>query len=161
MDLEYFKIYIDRLSDGRIESISHLFSPDFLEQNAEDLSFTSPVEVEGKVYLAGNELVLQLDVRTEAVLPCSICNQPVILPVELRNLYHVEALDKIKSAIFIFKDILREAILLEVPKFTECSNGNCPMRSKYSRYLSDDTKLDADTKSDDGGYRPFADLDLN
>lgn len=158
MDIEGFKIYVDRLHDGNIETIEETFDPAFLEQDTEDLAYRQEVTVNGEAYTAENELIIHLNVHTEAALPCKICNRSVNVPVDLNGLYLVESLDKMKSGIFIFKDLLREAILLEAPTFAECSGGMCPERKTMSGFFTDPNQK----QNDDGdeGYQPFANLEL-
>lgn len=161
MDIEGFKIYVDRLHDGNVEVIEETFAPAFLEQDREDLAYKKDVRITGEAYTAENELVIHLDVHTEATLPCKICNQPVNVPVELKGLYLVESLEKMKSGIFIFKNLLREAILLEAPSFAECSGGQCPERRTMSAFLADVNDAETPGKEqDDEGYQPFANLEL-
>jgi DUF177 domain-containing protein len=161
MDIEGFKIYVDRLNDGKVENIHETFDPAFLEQQKDDLLYSKDVEVEGETYIAENELLIHLDVHTEATVPCTVCNQPVDVPIDLKNMYLIESLENAKSGIFIFKDLLREAILLEAPAFAECSNGNCPEREKLSNYFADSKGMGKkDSDPGDEGYQPFANLEL-
>ncbi len=161
MNIEGFKIYIDRLHDGNIETIQETFNPAFLEQDTEDLAYRKDVTIAGETYTAESELIIHLNVQTEAILPCKICNQPVNVPVDLKRLYLVKSLEKMKSGIFIFKDLLREAILLEAPSFAECLGGNCPERKTVSEFLADPSQAkNNDGEPGDEGYQPFANLEL-
>lgn len=161
MDSEAYKIYVDRLHSGNVEPIREIFDPAFLEQNTEELAYTKNIEVNGEAYVAENELIIHLDIHTVASVPCKICNQPIEIPVDLRGVYLVESLDNVKSGVFNFKELLREAILLEAPQFTECSNGKCPERDTITNFLS--SSSDGEKKegsSGDEGYHPFANLKL-
>jgi len=153
MQEDFFKIFVEQLRDGQIQAISEQFTSDFLEVCEEDLSFQDDVEVSGKAYLADDDLILQFDIETQAVLPCSICNVPVKVDVRVLHFYHVVPLSEVKSGIYNFKEILREAILLETPRFVECNQGKCPQRPELSVYL----KKDSDKGTSE--YHPFADLD--
>jgi cytochrome oxidase Cu insertion factor (SCO1/SenC/PrrC family) len=79
----------------------------------------------------------------------------VPINIEIDNFYHSEPLSEIKGAIYNFKDLLRETILLEVPSFAECE-GNCPRRQEVSKYLKEPSD---DQQDSEDGYQPFADLD--
>lgn len=152
-----FIIYVDRLKDGQTLKIEENSSPAFLDIHEEELSFPSPVAIRGKAYLAEDHLVLQLDIRTEFVMPCSICNEKVTVPVEIKNFYHVEPLAEIPSHIFDYTELLREDILLQVPPFIECRGGKCPERGNISPYLKKEEKSPTAAKNDHVHY-PFADL---
>ncbi len=149
MPVDAFKIYTEQLRDGRVETITETFASDFLDVNEEDLTFTKPVLVEGEVYLAGEDLILHFEIKTFANIPCLICNDKVLVEVYVPNFYHAEPLEQIKHAVFDFRELIREAILLETPSFAEC-NGMCSKRKEIKKYLKESGK--------DEGYRPFADL---
>jgi uncharacterized metal-binding protein YceD (DUF177 family) len=153
---DVFKIYIEQLRESHEEKISEKLNPDFLEIHEPDLAFDKPVELEGVAYLAEQELVLHWEIRTEAILPCSICNEPVRVPLHIQNFYYAEPTSEIKSGIYNFKELLRETILLEVPAFAECTGGNCPKRKEYRKYLKEPSDQLSDEEE---GYHPFADLD--
>jgi uncharacterized metal-binding protein YceD (DUF177 family) len=153
---DVFKIYIEQLRKGHEEEIHEELDPSFLGIHEPDLAFDKPVELEGVAYLAEHELVLHWDIRAEAIIPCSICNEPVKVPLHIQNFYYSEPIRDIKTGVYNFKDLLRETILLEVPAFTECHAGHCPKRQEYQTYLKEES---SDHSSDEEGYQPFADLD--
>ncbi len=149
-----FKIFVERLREGRTEQISEIFSPDFLEVRDEALSFPDNVYVKGEAYLVENNLILHLDIKTSAQLPCTICNESVIVPIEVRRFTHVEPIANIKGSVFNYKNVLREIIILESPAFAECE-GNCPQRKEVSKYFLKDKEKG---QSPEEGYHPFSDL---
>src|SRR5262249_1756536 len=151
---DVFKIYIEQLRDGHEEKIHEQLDPRFLDVQEPDLLFDKPVELEGVAYLAEHELVFHWDIWTEVLIPCSICNEPVRVPIHIQNFYYSEPISEIKSGVYNFKNLLRETILLEVPTFTECNQGHCPKREEYRKYL----KESSNRPSDEEGYHPFADL---
>ncbi len=139
-----FHIYIDRLREGKTEKIEDDLDPSFLDINEPELKFQEKVKTKGEAYLADDHFVLRLKAETTALMPCIICNNmtPVILNVE--NFYFSISLNELLSPIFDFSDPLREAILLELPQYTECEHGKCPERENMKVYLnkkppSDDT----------------------
>lgn len=159
-----FKIYVDQLKDGHEENIHEEFLPEFIGITEKDLTFKDPVKVEGKAYLADDSLILNFDIETTAIMPCTVCNAPVAVEIKIRNFYHMESVDEIKSGIYNIQDILRETILIETPHFAECNNGKCSEREKISKYLknpnSDGDELNGKKSSDDDGYKPFSNLEL-
>lgn len=150
-----FKIYIEQLREGHEEKIHEKLDPSFIDIHEADLIFETPVELKGVAYLAEHELVLHWDIRTEVLIPCSICNELVKVPIQVQNFYYSEPTSEIKAGIYNFKNLLRETILLEVPAFTECHGGNCPKRQEYQKYL----KEPSNPLSQEEGYNPFVDLD--
>lgn len=153
---DFFKIYVDRLRDGYEQELNETFSPDFLDIDEPDLTFKEEVQTKGKAYLAEQELLIQWEeISTSAIIPCSICNERVKVPIHIHHFYHAEPMNEIKSGIFNYKELLRETILLEIPPFFECNQGNCPKRKEISKYL----KSTSEDQEDDEGYHPFADLD--
>ena len=154
-----FKIYVDQLRNGHETIIDEQLEPDFLDIQDQDLMFNKPVKLKGKAYVAEKELILHWDVKTEALVPCKICNDLVSIDIQIEDLYFTKPLSEIKTGIFNFKDLLRETILLEVPAFTECNGGNCLHRKEMKKYLKE--KPTSSSKEDKSEYyQPFADLDL-
>lgn len=152
---DVFKIYIEQLREGREEKIHEKLDPSFLDTQEPELVFDKPVELQGVAYLAEHELVFHWDIRTEVLVPCSICNEFVRVLIHIQNFYYSEPTEEIKSGIYNFKNLLRETILLEVPAFTECNEGQCPKRQEYKKYLKEPSNAD----SEEEGYHPFADLE--
>ncbi len=152
-----FVIYIDRLRDGQTLKIDEVCPTDFLEIHEDELSFLEPVTIQGKAYLADDHLVLQLDIRAQFVMPCSICNEKATLPIEIKNFYYVVPVEEIPTHMFDYSELLREEILLQVPTFAECQGGKCPERTTLTPYLKKEDKLPASLKKDHVHY-PFADL---
>ncbi|MBA3722077.1 MAG: hypothetical protein H0W88_06730 [Parachlamydiaceae bacterium] len=153
---DVFKIFIEQLRDGHERIISEKLSPEFLDVHEKELTFEKDVEVEGVAYLAEDELIINWSIHAEPMLPCSICNEKVPVDINLHNLYHSEPVANIKTGVFHFKDLLRETILLEVPPFAECNQGNCPKREEVKKYMKERSTNEPDEEE---GYRPFADLD--
>lgn len=137
MNTPELKIYVDRLKDGHTQKIEEELFSDFLEIAEEELSFPLPVTVKGDAYLAEDHLVLHLKAKTEAKLPCSICNEQFLFPIDI-DFYHTVALDELKNPIFDYSLTLRESILLQVPPFAECNAGQCPERPTVNKYLKTD-----------------------
>ena len=155
---ELFKIFIDRLKDGHSQKISEEVSSEFLDMDEQDLSFAEKVTVEGESYLADDHIILHLKITTSSFVPCSICNEIFEFPIEIDDFYHAESLEEIPAAIFDFSSQIREAILLQVPPFSECHEGNCPERKLITPFLKklDETSL---KKTQLNTHFPFADLE--
>jgi len=157
MTNEALKIFVDQLKQGKVEKIDRSVPSDFLQVEEPDLSFESDISIQGEIYIAGDGLVCHLNVGATGVIPCSICNEPVEVPIRVKGLYHVEPLEKIRTGIFNLSDVIRENILLETPTFAECQNGSCPQRNVIGKYLKKDD-ADHQIDSEEEGYHPFADL---
>jgi uncharacterized metal-binding protein YceD (DUF177 family) len=150
-----FKIYIDQLRDGHEQEISESFSPAFLDLHDDELAFEKNVDVNGTAYIAEDELLIRWSVEAEALVPCAICNEVVAVPIRIEDAYQAIPRAEIRSGIYSFKELLREALILEVPSFVECHGGKCPKRKEVKKYLKEDS---SQGEADDEGYRPFADL---
>lgn len=149
-----FKILVEQLRDGRMETLSEVFSPDFLDVKEKDLFFVKNVTVDGQAYLADDTLIMHCTITAYAILPCVICNEPVEIEVVVDNFYHAEPLSEIKGDVFNFSTVIRDAILLKTPGLAECQ-GNCPERKNIKKYLKSSEQKDGHIED---GYRPFADL---
>jgi uncharacterized metal-binding protein YceD (DUF177 family) len=129
------KIYLDRLRDGRVEEIQETLSPDFLRVQENELTFGKEIQASVTAYLAEDHLMIRLDATTTASMTCAICNEKIELPISLQNFTHIEEILEIKSSIYDCTELLREAILLQIPAYFECSEGNCPERKVLNPYL--------------------------
>jgi len=156
IDLEPFKIFIDRLREGISSSIEEELSPDFMDIHEKELNFYKPILVKGEASVVDQHLVLRLEAEAPAMLLCNICGKPVEKIIKVAPFYHNVPVQEIKGAIFLFDQVIREAILLETPQFAECDDGNCPSRTEIARYLKNPNT----NKSDDEGFLPFADIDF-
>lgn len=148
-----FTVFVEELRHASSKQIDETVPADFLDVKEKDLAFKDPVTMQGEAYIAGDMLVLHLVIVAYGILPCTICNSPVKVEIKLDNLYHAEPLEQVKSGIFDFRNVVREAILLEAPPFAEC-DGKCSQRKEIKKYLAKEGKK----KSKDDGYHPFADL---
>lgn len=151
-----FKIYVDQLKHGRERVIHEVYPSTFIDVNDPELSFGKNVVVDGIAYLAEQELVIDCNIEAQSFIPCSICNELVEVPISIEHYYHIVPLSEIKSGIYSMQECLREAILLEVPAFAECCEGNCPKRSQFARFLKKPSPQD----DDDEKYYPFDHLDI-
>ncbi len=151
--LEPFKIFIDRLKGGQTHKIDEAVDPLFLAVDEKELGFPSKVDVKGEAYLADDHLIIRLKVKTVALMPCAICNEMIEKELKVDNFYHTQPIEEIPSAIFDFTELLREALLLDLPKYIECNQGNCPERTTIAPFLRPQARIEKTT------YFPFADMD--
>ena len=157
--MEKFKIYIDRLKNGHVEKFDETIAPTFLDIEEEELTFHEDVKVDGEVYLAEDHLVIHFSVETAANLPCSICNDPVHIPIIIQNAYSTIPLTDINSAIYDLSEEIRETTLLQVPLFAECNKGNCPERERIKSFLNPSSQTESNPEQSSVVHFPFADLD--
>lgn len=159
MSDDHFKIFVEQLREGQEEEIQEEFPPKFLDVHERDLKFSVPVKIAGQAYLADDMLVIHLDIKTMATIPCLICNEPVNIAIEIKGFYHAVPLKEIKGGIYDFSEILRETILLDTPLLAECNDGQCPQRQTLKKYLKEENILGNGT--DEEGYKPFAGLEFD
>jgi uncharacterized metal-binding protein YceD (DUF177 family) len=149
-----FIICIDQLKGGAVQKIDTSLSSEFFDIHEADLSFNDAVKVSGEAYVTDEDLVLHLNASTSAEIPCCVCNRWVSLPLAINGYYYTEPLTDIATPFFDIRTILREALLVELPKVAECK-GNCPERETIAPYLRKEAKSDVPTH-----YFPFNDLKL-
>ena len=149
-----FILYLDRLKGGQKALLDGSYSPGFLQISEEDLLFKTPVEVRGEAYISGEHLVIHFSEKSKALMPCRICNEMTEVVLTVAAGYHTLSLPTYGQNTFSFADILREALLLELPKFVECHNGHCPQRAVIEPYLHKQEK-----KKDDETHYPFSELE--
>jgi uncharacterized metal-binding protein YceD (DUF177 family) len=128
-------VYIDRLKDGQEEIFEGTIPTSFL---GEDPKFQETLTFTGKAYVTGDHLILNFEASTGAWLPCSICNELVLVPLTLTNFYHAESTKEIPS-VFDFSGLLRDDLLLQLPQFTECM-GKCPERETVEKFFKQPCK---------------------
>ncbi|MDE3056082.1 MAG: hypothetical protein KGI80_05295 [Verrucomicrobiota bacterium] len=145
-----FTIALDLLLEGKKEKIQESVDSSLLEIEEGELSFPSPILVEGEIYIADEELIFHMQAKTVVRMPCAICNELWEFPLYVAPLYHTQALSELKEMRFDWREPLREALLLEVPHYVECREGQCPQRPLLAPYLKD--------KGQDGEHFPFSAL---
>lgn len=128
-----FKIYVDRLREGREEIVNFTATEGFIGVPEE---FGAPVKVSGVAYLAHEHLILRLNIVTECKAMCAICNELTPVAVLIKDFYQTVELAKIPHFVFNFEDLVRDAILLQTPHTVECSGGHCPQREQLEMYFS-------------------------
>lgn len=137
---DVFKIFIHHLTEGKQQKIEENLLPIFLEIEDADLAFKEPVHVQGWAEISEGMLILRFNIQTEALIPCAICNQHVRIKIDVPNFYYTEKLSHIRTGFFSCKELLREEILLMVPKKIECRPEGCPERKAMAKYLSNKKK---------------------
>lgn len=130
-----FQIWIDRLKNGQTQTITESFPSDFLDIQEEELKMHSPVHVVGEAYLTESELILHFNASTKLKMPCAICNEMIEVDLSIKDCYHAVPVNEIPSGIYDYKEDLRESLLIEVPQYVECNQGNCPERKIIAPYM--------------------------
>jgi uncharacterized metal-binding protein YceD (DUF177 family) len=129
------KIFTEQLRNGKREVIEHTLPSEFLDIHESDLSFQGPIDLKGEAYATDEHLILHLSAHAEVQMPCSICNQMTQVSLKAEDIYHTIPFDDLKSTIFDFTDLLREEIVLLIPQFVECQQGQCPDRTDVSKFM--------------------------
>jgi len=144
-----FKIYIDRLEGDRTEKINITTDSAFLDINEKELCFNDSVAIRGQAEMQNDFLILRLQIETVYESICSVCNRLTKQKLILKNCNFCIPRSDIKQAAFDFQDLARQAILLEIPAFLECNEGNCKERKNVEQFTK---KPKGDT------HFPFANL---
>lgn len=148
-----FTILIDRLRGGQTQKIEEILDSEFLAIEEPELYFSAPVAVRGEAYLTDDHLILKLKAKAIAMMPCAICNEMIKVELNVEDFYHTQPIQEIPSGQFDFSEALREALLIELPKYIECNGGNCPERATLAPYLRPKEREEKTT------YLPFNDID--
>jgi uncharacterized metal-binding protein YceD (DUF177 family) len=115
--------------DGK-EEFEFDVDPKFVDA---DLDFTS-VHVVGESSVEDDLLVITFEASTSTYIPCSICNTPTPIDLKTELVHHTIPLTEIKGQIFDISELVREEIILIIPQFIECHDGNCPVRPLIAAY---------------------------
>jgi len=142
-----FKILIDRLKGGQTLKLEEMADPAFLGPDEPELRFKTPVSVKGEVYLTDDHLIIHLKTDTKVTMPCAVCNTMIDIDLKVDNFYHTEPIEEVRSAVYDYSEVLREALLIELPRTVECG-GKCPDRVMIAPYL----------RPQDRTNFPFADI---
>lgn len=146
-----FVILIDRLKGQANHKIDLKVEPAFLGPEEDELKFSHPVTVKGEAYMTDAHLILHLNAATVIQMPCSVCNEMIDVDLKIDNFYHTEPVEDIKGAIFDFREALREALLIELPRTVECNGGKCSERESIKPFMKPEDK--------ERTHFPFADMD--
>jgi len=123
------------LSDGKEELLAAVLPSTCIGVSDSEMHFEAPIEVEGKAYLAGEELIVQLSIATEVLQPCCICNTWTTHPLNLKKLIlHIDA-EEMRGDQIDLLPVVREEVLLAVDAYVECSDSGCPERDHLRHYL--------------------------
>ena len=150
---EAFRILIDRLKDGEKHLVEGVFAPAFLDIAEKELQFRGPVRLKTEVYIADDHLVVCVSATTEAHMPCAVCNEMIAVPLKADHFYQTVPLKDVSAEYDVSGDI-REALLIELPRTTECK-GKCPQRDSLAPYMRSEKRSGQTT------HLPFAGLDEN
>jgi len=129
-----FSLNIHSLSENEPILIDGKFDPSFLDVDEKEVKFKDPVEIKGKIYLASDDLILDVSAKTYVTMPCSICNEQIKYLLDIKNYIYTQPLTEITQANYDYSEIIRQAVILELPTKVECNN-NCPERENIAPYL--------------------------
>ncbi|MGE3954313.1 MAG: hypothetical protein AB7F31_03825 [Parachlamydiales bacterium] len=138
-------IHAAGLREGQVEKIDEEVEGSFL--SSEGAQFPGLIQINGEAYLAGDCLIIRLHLKTRALVPCRICNEPTEVLLDLPDFYTAE--EGVQTQLFDCIPLIRESLLVELPPYLECHGGHCPHRAEMVEYLDHPSKE---------GYHPFKDL---
>ena len=144
-------VFVDRLREGQVEEINCSCPPEFLSLEEKELRPCSEISVFGSAQVIDQQLLLQLTATVLIEMPCSVCNELCQTEVRVEDFALTESCDQIRAGIYRYANNLREAILLEIPQFAECSEGHCPSRAEIANYTASHSPQET-------GQNPFANL---
>src|SRR5262249_22276801 len=140
------RIELVNLEHGRAE-FAHVYQPDELGSFDDRVNLVAPVNVAGKVRLAGTEVFVNGHIETRAQIACDRCLTPIELPIDTDfDLQYITGgayesrgaveLTEDEMSVSVFEgdaidvdEIVKEQILLAVPTRMLCQpdcKGICP-----------------------------------
>lgn len=149
---EIFHISMRTLTSGKTIKFDGKIDPKFIEIMESELKFIDPIQIQGKAYIVDDFLIIHLNAMTFATMPCASCNEMKKTKISLENFRINEPLESIPE-VYDFRAALKEALLLELPKFLDCEEGNCPKKTDLKPFLKK-TK----GKKKDSVHYPFSQL---
>ncbi|MCH9611929.1 MAG: hypothetical protein S4CHLAM102_04060 [Chlamydiia bacterium] len=130
------KIILSNLAGDKQELFDEVVTADELRLDGPELGFEDPaVRVKGQAYITSDMLIIQYTLSIWPLFVCKICNERFPSPMEIDKTTHAEELSNIRDGIFDLSEPVREHILLELPRFSECNDGNCPDRVEVNKYI--------------------------
>jgi len=129
-----FLLNIHTLSENHPIIINKSFDPSFIDLDEKEIKFEDPIEIKGKIYLASDDIIINVSSRTYVKLPCSICNEPIKYLLVNKNYMHNQPLKTLNDSIYDYTEIIRQAVILELPAKVECNN-NCSERENIAPFL--------------------------
>lgn len=134
------QIPIDCLRGEEPYTLTESLPSTFIEQEEDEIRFQKPIEVEISAYISGEFLILDCSISTEILIPCSFCNEYYPLQLSLTHYQEEEPLENIKGHLFDASEVIREAILLEIPLYPLCGGVVCNNRATIEPYLTKSTE---------------------
>ena len=149
-------IFIERLREGKVQTIDETLDPAFLDIDEKDIGFKSPIVLSGEAYLAEDWLIVRLKIETQATLVCAVCNDSFPFHLHIDDLTHQEPLENIRDSTYDLLPLIRETILLEVPFYPQCGFSECKNRKEIEKYIKKEPVKEPDKKIN--GHKPFQEL---
>lgn len=129
------KIPLDYLKNNNIYKFEEIAAFEDLGILPEkDVAFIEPIHIRGKAYIAGDMLIMTLNINFLVLLPCAICNEFFEKEIIIKNLTITEKILK-GGSVYGYKDEIRNACFLEIPSYVQCSN-KCSKQNNIKKYLN-------------------------
>jgi uncharacterized metal-binding protein YceD (DUF177 family) len=134
--MQHFEIFIDRLKEGEELSIDEFLEPSCLELKDDDeLSASSPIHVQGRVYSASDWVIIDVKVNASVEMKCAMCNNQFTYAIEIPRFVYEKQMSTIEHGKWDVQNELREAILLEVPFFALCNGDSCRNIAEIQQFI--------------------------
>lgn len=135
MKNDIFSIYIDRLRDGKEEELHVTTSSQEIGVTIEDDTRILDVECSGTAYLSSDYLILSLAISYAFNATCRKCNELSKEKRELPMQSYTLLLESIRGSVYNYNSVIREAILLDIPEYTECREENLAQCNEILAYI--------------------------
>lgn len=147
-------IAVSQLQRGAVAHFTVEAPAALLELEEEEVVPLETIKISGRAYLLEQDLIAHFSAETKVKMPCVICNESVVVPLKVTEVVQTMPTSEIGFDGYDLAPLIREELILALPQFVECIEGNCPKRKelKQSRAKS------SNKKEEEEGYHPFAGL---
>jgi uncharacterized metal-binding protein YceD (DUF177 family) len=147
-------ISVSQLQRGAVVPFTVEAPASLLELEEEEVVPLETVKISGRAYLLEQDLIAHFDAETKVKMPCAICNEWVTVPLKVTESVQTIPTSEVGFNGYDLAPLVREELILALPQFVECNEGNCPKRKelKKSRAKS------SNNQEGEEGYHPFAGL---
>jgi uncharacterized metal-binding protein YceD (DUF177 family) len=129
-------VSLDHLNTDEEMPISFVLEPSFLELSPQDeMKPSRPVVIEGTVSLVDDYVLLNMEIRAFFHVHCASCNDVFEYEVCLDQFSHQELLENIARRKWDVSEIVREAIVIELPLFPQCGGKECLHMDEIQKYF--------------------------
>jgi uncharacterized metal-binding protein YceD (DUF177 family) len=134
--MQRLQVFVDQLKDGEELVLDESLPPSCLDlAEGDEIVASSPITVQGRVYMASDWIIVDARVHTLISIPCAMCNNMFTYAIELPRFVTERQISTIEKGTWDIQEEIREAILLEVPFFGLCNGDSCHNIAEIQQFI--------------------------